>query len=170
MFAQANKVRPMFSTPIASDPIYCGANYDARESVAYLMRRVLSSVVQQAELRLESHDLTHAQWMPIYKLYKSGGMAVAELARELEMDAGATTRLLDRLEKKGLCRRVRSTEDRRVVNLELTAEGKAAASRLPPVLAEVLNGHLAGFSVEEWQQLMGFLRRMLANGEAMRHP
>jgi len=32
-------------------------------------------------------------------------MAVAELARELQMDAGAMTRLLDRLEKKSLCKR-----------------------------------------------------------------
>lgn len=37
-----------------------------------------------------------------------------------------------------------------------------------PVLASVLNAHLQGFTHAEWQQLLVMLRRMLANGEALR--
>jgi DNA-binding MarR family transcriptional regulator len=131
---------------------------------------VLNSVVQQAEVKLAPHDLTHAQWQPLFKLVKSPApsMAVAELARELQMDAGATTRLLDRLEKKNLLKRIRSTEDRRVVMVELTPEGQAAAALVPAVLSEVLNAHLAGFSKTEWQALLGYLRRIIANGDALR--
>ena len=147
---------------------YVAGDYCAEESVAYLMKRVLASFIQQAEIRLEPHDLTHAQWQPLFKLRKAKTMAVAELARELQMDAGAMTRLLDRLEKKSLCKRVRSTEDRRVVMVELTPEGEAAAALVPGVLSEVLNAHLAGFSKTEWQALMTYLRRMLDNGESMR--
>jgi len=152
----------------APPALYRAGTYCAEDSVAYLMKRVLASFIQQAELRLEPQDLTHAQWMPLFKLRQARRMAVAELARELQMDAGAMTRLLDRLEKKGLCKRVRSTEDRRVVMLELTPEGEAAAELVPGVLTDVLNAHLAGFSKTEWQALMGYLRRMLDNGEAMR--
>ena len=152
----------------APPDLYRAGTYCAEDSVAYLMKRVLASFIQQAELRLEPQDLTHAQWMPLFKLRQARRMAVAELARELQMDAGAMTRLLDRLEKKGLCKRVRSTEDRRVVMLELTPEGEAAAELVPGVLTDVLNAHLAGFSKTEWQALMGYLRRMLDNGEAMR--
>ena len=78
------------------------------------------------------------------------------------------TRLLDRLEKKGLCKRVRSTEDRRVVQVELTPEGEAAIQQVPAVLADVMNAHLAGFSKTEWQALKGYLQRMLATGDALR--
>jgi len=63
---------------------------------------------------------------------------------------------------------VRSTEDRRVVNIELTPEGEASIAEVPAVLADVLNAHLAGFSKSEWQALRSYLERMLANGEAMR--
>ena len=148
--------------------LYTAGSYCAEESVAYLMKRVLASFIQQAEIQLEPHDLTHAQWMPLFKLRQAKRMAVAELARELQMDAGATTRLLDRLEKKGLCKRVRSTEDRRVVMLELTPEGEAAAALVPGVLTDVLNAHLAGFSKTEWEALKTYLRRMLDNGDALR--
>jgi DNA-binding MarR family transcriptional regulator len=159
----------MARTPVPAN-FYVAGSYCAEDSVAYLMKRVLSSFIQQAELRLEPHDLTHAQWQPLFKLRnaKTKTLAVAELARELQMDAGAMTRLLDRLEKKGLCKRVRSTEDRRVVMVELTPDGEAAAALVPGVLSEVLNAHLAGFSKTEWQALMTYLRRMLENGDAMR--
>jgi DNA-binding MarR family transcriptional regulator len=77
------------------------------------------------------------------------------------------TRLLDRLEAKELCRRIRSSEDRRVVNLELTEAGRAAAKKIPVILSRVQNAHLAGFSVEEWQVLKGYLRRILDTAQAL---
>ncbi|MCZ8096129.1 MAG: MarR family transcriptional regulator, partial [Acidovorax sp.] len=47
-------------------------------------------------------------------------------------------------------------------------EGQRIAALVPPVLADVLNGHLSDFSHGEWQLLLSLLRRMLANGEALR--
>ena len=153
---------------------YQADGYCREESVGYLMRRITMSIVQQADKRLGDHGLTSAQWAPLFKIRMGHNPTVADLARELEMDAGAMTRLLDRLEKKGLCKRVRSTEDRRVVNIELTPEGEAAIAEVPAVLADVLNAHLAGFSKSEWQALRGYLQRMLANGEStsdtLKHP
>ena len=103
--------------------------YCAEESVGYLMKRIMMSVVYQADKRLDVHELTSAQWGPLMRLRTTGGSTVAELARWLQVDAGAMTRLLDRLEKKGLCKRVRSTEDRRVVQVELTPEGRGRDHR-----------------------------------------
>jgi DNA-binding MarR family transcriptional regulator len=140
----------------------------AEESVGYLMKRIMLSVVHQVDRRLDVHELTSAQWGPLMRLRTTGGSTVAELARWLQVDAGAMTRLLDRLEKKGLCKRVRSTEDRRVVKVELTPEGTAAIQEVPAVLAEVMNAHLAGFSKTEWQALKTYLQRMLATGDALR--
>jgi DNA-binding MarR family transcriptional regulator len=148
---------------------YRAATYCAEESVAYLMKRIMLSIVSQADKRLDEHGLTSAQWGPLMRLKTVGGAStVAELARWLNVDAGAMTRLLDRLEKKGLCKRVRSTEDRRVVQVELTLEGQAAIAEVPAVLAEVLNAHLAGFSKTEWMALRNYLQRMLETGEALR--
>ena len=147
---------------------YQSAGYCAEESVGYLMKRIMMSVVYQADKRLIVHGLTSAQWGPLMHMRTSGGSAVAELARLLQVDAGAMTRLLDRLEKKGLCKRVRSTEDRRVVRVELTPEGEASIQEVPAVLAEVMNAHLAGFSKTEWNALKTYLQRIVKTGDAMR--
>jgi DNA-binding MarR family transcriptional regulator len=147
---------------------YQPASYCAEESVGYLMKRIMVSVVHQADKRLDAHDLTSAQWGPLLRLRSAGRCTVAELARCLLVDAGAMTRLLDRLEKKNLCKRIRSTEDRRVVQVELTPQGETAIKEVPAVLAEVMNAHLAGFSKTEWLALQGYLQRMVATGEALR--
>lgn len=152
-----------------ADPVsfYQPTDYQPEESVGYLMRRILTIVSMEVERELEPSGLTNAQWVPLLKLYMGVASTVAEVARESQLDAGATTRLLDRLEAKGLLRRVRSSEDRRVVNLALTAEGREAAQQIPDVLCKVQNAYLKGFSVEEWQQLKGLLRRILANAQAV---
>lgn len=157
------------AAPAASTPeFYVPGEFRSDRSVGYLMRNVLGSIRDQANQRLAAHDLTYVQWLPLYKLAMKEGNTVAGLARELEIDAGAMTRSMDRLEAKGLVRRERSTEDRRVVFLTLTAEGRKVARRVPAVLSEVLNGHLQGFSTQEWVQLQSFLTRMVANGQALR--
>jgi DNA-binding MarR family transcriptional regulator len=154
------------STAPATARFYEPIGYCADESVGWLMKRALISIAQAADRRLESKGITHAQWAALFMLQRCRASTVAELARETQSDPGAMTRLLDRLEAKGFCRRQRSTDDRRVVRVELTPEGEVAAQQVPVVLAQVLNEHLAGFSKTEWSQLKDMLRRMVVNGAA----
>jgi len=146
---------------------YQPENYQPDESAAYLMRQILNLATAQIDRALEPAGLTNAQWVPLFKLHMGHASTVAELARECKLDTGAMTRTLDRLETKGLVARVRSSEDRRVVNLELTREGREAAKAIPAVLCNVQNSFLQGLSVAEWQQLKELLRRILANGQAL---
>ncbi|MDA7417234.1 MarR family transcriptional regulator [Xenophilus arseniciresistens] len=137
-------------------------------SVGYMMRRIVTAIGQSVEAELvEPGGPTYPQWIPLHKLHThlNASATVAELARVCELDTGAMTRLLDRLEAKGLVRRVRSVADRRVVNIELTEEGAAHAERVPHVLCRVQNDYLSGFSEAEWRQLKSYLKRMLDNSQ-----
>jgi len=156
---------PSAAAACVSSEFYGVGNYVPEDSVGYLMRRVLITVTHEVERQLEASDLTNAQWVPLFKLFMGQASTVAELARGCHLDCGAMTRLLDRLEAKGLCLRVRSVADRRVVNIELTAAGREAAAGIPAVLSRVQNAHLAGFSAEEFETLKGFLRRILDNAQ-----
>lgn len=148
---------------------YPNANVAPEENVGYLLRSVLSSIRANADAQLQGRGLTFAQCLPLYKISRCENTTLAVLARDLEADPATVTRLLDRLEAKGLVVRERSTSDRRVVHVRTTRVGTAMAEELTPVLADTLNTHLAGFSPAEWQQLMDLLRRMLANGAAARN-
>ena len=146
---------------------YDAASYTPDESVGYLLKRVLLSIVYQADKRLNLHDLTTAQWGPLMSLRMRGKATVAELARWAQIDAGAMTRLLDRLEKKKPVQ-ARALHRGRVVMVELTPEGETAMAHVPEVLADVLNQHLAGFTRDEWKALTGYLKRMADTGDALR--
>jgi DNA-binding MarR family transcriptional regulator len=170
--------KPFQAPAVPSDPtlvqpaiaFYEADRYLPEESMGYLMRRILTMVSSEVERQLEPIGLTNAQWLPLYKLSIGKASTVAELACESQVDAGAMTRLLDRLEAKGLCQRVRSLSDRRVVNIELTEAGRQAAAGIPAVLSQVQNTHLAGFSAEEFEALKGFLRRIYNNAQASSVP
>ncbi len=158
------------TTPTSTPNFYAADNYVAENgSVGYLMHRISNAMVQELERQFEPSGLTNAQWKPLFKLSTGEVSTVAELARVCTLDAGGMTRLLDRLEAKGLCQRERSSEDRRVVQLALTDAGREAAKTIPETLSRVQNAYLAGFSVEEWQTLKSYLRRMLDNAQDIQH-
>ena len=156
--------RPADTPPF---PRYDGARYDVSQSVGHQMAGVMGQMRREVERRMAALDLTDAQWKPLWLLASGRADTGFEMARLLEMDAGAMTRLLDRLEGKGLLQRVRSAADRRVVHLRLTAAGQAAAVRVPHVLAAVNNDFLQGFSEAEWLQLRALLARLADNGNAL---
>lgn len=158
------------ATAAAPAGFYRPETYLPEDSVAYLMRQALTAMRAEVERRLEPAGLTNAQWVPLLMLHMGRASMVAELARECQLDTGGMTRLLDRLEAKGLVRRVRSSADRRVVNLELTAPGREAAKGIPAVLCGVQNAALDGFSGDEWQTLRALLGRLLANAQALQVP
>lgn len=159
--------KPILPPPSQSqDPpvaFYCAEGYKPEESIGYLMRQILAAVGQEVERQLAHTELTNAQWIPLFKLSMGKSNTAAELARECRLDAGAMTRLLDRLEAKGLLRRERSAADRRVVTISLTDDGAAAAQEIPKVLSRVQNAYLAGFSEPEFETLKTLLRRVLNN-------
>ncbi len=66
----------------------------------------------------------------------------ASLAGTLGVTAGAATRLLDGLEKKGWCVRTRDPDDRRRILIELTPQGRKEAKRLHDATAESVNAVL----------------------------
>ena len=153
------------TTPVTA-AFYEPVGYRADESVGWLMKRALVSIAQAADRRLEPKGITHAQWAALFMLQRCRASTVAELARETQSDPGAMTRLLDRLEAERLCRRQRSTEDRRVVRARAHSRRRGRGAGCRPCWRRCCNEHLAGFSKTEWSQLKDMLRRMVSNGEA----
>jgi DNA-binding MarR family transcriptional regulator len=137
-------------------------DYEITDSLGWLMRNSLNAISQTVEKKMEASGLTNAQWKPMLRLHMGDADTVAELARCCFQDAGGMTRLLDRLESKGLCQRQRSETDRRIVKIKLTDEGRDVAKHIPSQLKEVQAAALAGFTPEEAAQFKQYLSRVAA--------
>ncbi|KRC83011.1 Multiple antibiotic resistance protein MarR [compost metagenome] len=164
---------PPPSTPESADtPVHYrnDTRCMAEDNAGFLIKLAYHSLTRMLDQEMAPLDLTAMQWRPLAMVFLGRADTPAELARLNDMDTGAMTRALDRLEAKGLLRRNRSQEDRRVVKIELTELGEAKARDIPPNIARALNHHLRGFSTGEVAQLMHFLRRMIANGSGPASP
>ena len=140
---------------------------EKNESVGYLVTLASRKLLRNIETRLKPFNLTANQWAPLLALSNKRCNTVAGCARETGIDNGAMTRMLDRLEIKGFVTRKRSSDDRRVVNISLTSLGKKIAKDIPPVIGEVLNQQLRGFSEQEFNLIKNLLQRFLINGDML---
>jgi DNA-binding MarR family transcriptional regulator len=159
---------PDFSALKIEDPhgLYNLDNYRVGESVGYLIKRVMAVVSTALDQELSGYDITYQQFSILMILSDTGCSTAADLARITCGDTGAMTRMLDRLEAKDVIRRVRSSADRRIVNIELTEAGLIFASKMPIVAINVMNRYLQGFEAAELELMKGFLRRILATAGA----
>jgi DNA-binding MarR family transcriptional regulator len=150
--------------------VYELESYQPRKGVGHLLSRVRTEMLSaldkalEADAELSAKEISAAQFIVIAALaLADSARSASDLCKGLSYDAGAMTRMIDRLESKGLLRRNRRPDDRRVVYVELTEEGSRAYPRMREVSMGVANRFLRGFSVPEVRQLEGFLSRMLEN-------
>lgn len=144
-------------------PIYTSRNFNPGDSVGALVAMTRKAFLEAIDTELAPLDISAAQWIVIMHLSHKPDSTVGEIARSADHDPGAMTRLLDRLENKGMLKRVPSQTDRRAVGLELTPAGKALQPKIIAALAKVNNHLLKGFTHDEVDQIKGFLNRMIAN-------
>jgi DNA-binding MarR family transcriptional regulator len=133
-------------------------------SVGHLMGRARASMLSSLDAELAAFGLSGMQFAVLKHLSDGTARTAADLCRLMFHDTGAMTRILDRLEQKGLMRRERCREDRRVVFLRVAANGRALLPRLMVVATRVIDAHLAGFSAAEIEALKTYLGRMIENG------
>jgi DNA-binding MarR family transcriptional regulator len=112
---------------------------------------------------LEEHGLTSGEYHALGKLVltSDGRRSAGDLAANLELSSAAMTNRLDRLEKAGLVRRVRDEIERRSVQIELTAEGRALYERAVDAQAAKEAIVAEALDAQQQDQLNDLLRRLM---------
>ncbi|WP_232368467.1 MarR family winged helix-turn-helix transcriptional regulator [Azospira inquinata] len=149
-----------------SEPLYTPETYTLDDSIGYLLSSVKNRLVQSMDAEMADLGMTGAQLPILMSLAHGRAKTAADLCRCMNYDTGSMTRMLDRLEEKGIIARERSATDRRIIHLKLTPAGRDIYPALVNKIIRVLSLHLQGFSAEELDLFRDFLRRMLANGAA----
>lgn len=87
---------------------------------------------------LEPLGLTHPQYLVMLALWQASPRALGALADELAMESATLSPLMGRLEAQGLVTRERSATDVRVLELGLTASGRALRERALDIPGQVM--------------------------------
>jgi DNA-binding MarR family transcriptional regulator len=137
--------------------------YRTEDSVAYKMNLAHLLMGAEVDRKLASSRLSALQWGLLKALHDARARTPTALCRVLPCDSGAMTRQLDSLEMRGLIVRVRSTSDRRSVELSLTDAGHALLRATLPFIVDTSNRQLRGFTADEIVTVKRLLDRMIVN-------
>ena len=131
----------------------------------YLAARASHVILAEFHALLPPRRLRVPEWRVLGALSAGGGYTVGALARATLFKQPTLSRVLDRLERKGLVRRVAGDMDLRHSRVEITAKGRA---RIGPAIAQARRHEkrvLGNFKAREIKALKRLLRAFTAGFE-----
>jgi DNA-binding MarR family transcriptional regulator len=132
------------------------------QEIAEELRPALLRLARNLRRETEALGVTSHQVTLLWLVRSRPGLSLRELAIEEGISAPSLSGHVDRLESAGLLRRVRSTDDRRRVGLELTQEGRSLLKRVRARRTSWLDERLALLSDDERDQLDAALPALVA--------
>jgi MarR family 2-MHQ and catechol resistance regulon transcriptional repressor len=124
------------------------------------LMRASRAVIARVEPSIAAAGLTLTQLGVLEVILHKGPMTHRDLGRKVLTSAGNMTDVVDKLEARGLVRRVRAADDRRQVRVELTDAGTALIGGLFPRHAGDIARAMAGLGREEMRMLGELLRKL----------
>ncbi len=126
------------------------------------MMKAVEALRSAADEVLQKFDLTDPQFNVLCILRGGGeeGVTCQKVSDKLIKRDADITRLLDRLEKRGLCIRERSTQDRRVVYARITPAGKELVEAAIPPFEEMHRRHIAFLGEERMSLIREAMREI----------
>jgi DNA-binding MarR family transcriptional regulator len=130
---------------------------------SYWLDRLGSLVHDGLEKALAEYDVTLAQWSVLVTVYRGDARMPGDIARFINVDAGALTRLIDRLAAKNLIRRCPAPGDKRSLHLELTPEAQVLVPKLARLAEANEQAFFSALTGREDQRLRKILAKLLAS-------
>jgi MarR family transcriptional regulator, organic hydroperoxide resistance regulator len=136
------------------------------EEVLLNLQRTADAAMRPVEAEIKSHGLSTTQYNVLRILRGAGeaGRTCGEIGDRLITRDPDITRLLDRMEKRGLIRRERQTKDRRVILTFISESGLELLAQLDNRVPETIKGVLGHMSERKLKDLCRLLEQA-RNGE-----
>ncbi len=137
-------------------------NFDAlklENQLCFPLYAAAREVIKLYRPHLDTLDLTYTQYITMMVMWAEKKISVRDMGKRLYLDSGTLTPVLKSLESKGYIRRYRSTEDERVLIVELTEEGSRLKNEAVEVPQQV--GSCIRLEPEEAMQLYRLLYKVL---------
>jgi DNA-binding MarR family transcriptional regulator len=136
---------------------------NAEQSLGYQIRYAYRIFVKALADELSPHRITTGQWSVLRVLWEEEGLSQVELAQRMMVEKASLTAVLKAMASEGHITRVRNTDDRRKVNIFLTASGRRLKSKILPLIGKINKRATRRLSSSEVQQLRRLLARMMIN-------
>jgi MarR family 2-MHQ and catechol resistance regulon transcriptional repressor len=124
------------------------------------LSRATEVITHRIHSHLSAHQLTISQFGVLEALYHLGPMTVGQIGGKILRSSGNMTLVIDNLVKRGLVRREPRPEDRRCIEIHLTAAGQALIAEIMPQHVAGVVQTMAALTAEEQQQLAALCKKL----------
>ncbi|NYF25080.1 DNA-binding MarR family transcriptional regulator [Sporosarcina sp. JAI121] len=138
-------------------------NNEYTDEVAHMekeLRYIAAIIKQQGRRILSNYTITPPQFVALQWLFEHGDMTIGDLSNRMFLAFSTTTDLVDRMEKNSLVKRVRNTQDRRVVRIHLLSEGERVIEEVIDKRRQYLNTVLADFDEQQVKEFSNLLSKL----------
>ena len=139
------------------------AEFPPAESSGYLVRDAHRAFQRLLEKRIAPYGVARGQWYFLRVLWTEDGLSQRELSARVGMMEPTTVIALRSMEKAGLIRRVRSSDDKRKAQVWLTAKAQRMRNELLSVARGITDQAEDGLRRDELAQFRRTIARMTAN-------
>ncbi|MBW2583388.1 MAG: MarR family transcriptional regulator [Deltaproteobacteria bacterium] len=125
------------------------------------IRRLVRAVYLDSQKMSKQYGLTGPQSSVLRNLVNDGPMSSADLSRTLYVTPANITGIIDRLEIKGLVKRIKKQGDRRVALITLTESGQQLGRSIPDPIINLFISELGDLELERLKLLSGAMNQVL---------
>jgi len=137
-----------------------GVHAKRTKEIVYSIRRLMQAGELYTKELNKIYNVSSAQLNCLLSLYESGPLSPSQVAKQILVNSSTVTGIIDRLEQKGLVRRLRISQDRRVITIELTKNGKVLAENAPPPVQQKIIDGLNKLSEDQIDQTAAILHNL----------
>ena len=139
----------------------CPGSHTMRtKEIIYAIRRLMQAGEHYTKELNKIYNVSAAQINCLIALHENGPLSPSQIAKHVMVNSSTVTGIIDRLEKKDLVKRLRISQDRRVITVELTNNGKILAENAPsPIQQKIIDG-LHDLSTDEIEDIAFTLKRL----------
>ena len=137
--------------------------YPPLESAGYLVRDAHRAFQKLLEKRIATYGVSRGQWYFLRVLWIEDGLSQRELSARVGMMEPTTVIALRSMEKAGLIRRARMSDDKRVAKVWLTAKAKRIRDQMLLIARGINEDASQGLSREDFDTFRRIITRMTEN-------
>jgi len=135
-------------------------NIHYEESILLSVRRIMRAIDMQSSYLARQYGLTSPQLICLKMLFEKNEMTPGGLAKEVHLSHATVTGIINRLEKKGLVLRTRSSNDGRSCLIRLTDSGLSMTKSSPSMLQDQFMHKLSKLATWEKTMILSALQRI----------
>ena len=135
-------------------------NKDRTKDIIYSIRRLMQAGELYTKELNKKYNVSAAQVNCLLALYENGPLPPSQIAKYIMVNSSTVTGIIDRLEQKGLVKRWRISQDRRIITVQMTETGKKLAENAPPPIQQKIIDGLKRLTPHEIDQIVDSLQSL----------